>query len=89
MKQDRFEVLKKISLIVSLLLGFAFLALGIAQVFLSTGDDMGKLNLCLFALEALLGLTIVFFGYCVNSFFHRFSDFEEEHKKPRDEEEGL
>ena len=77
MKNDQFESMKKLTFIISVLLGIGFLLVGLAQVFLSIGNEASKLNLCLFALDALLGMSVIFFGFTINSFFKRFSEMEE------------
>ena len=89
MKQDQFESMKKYTFIVSLLLGIAFLGLGIAQVFLSIGDEWNKLNLCMFVLEALIGMSVIFFGFSINAFFKRFAEFEEKFPDGEAHDEGI
>ena len=89
MHNDRFSSAVKISFIVSVLLGIAFLLVGLAQVFLSTGDESSKLNLCLFAVDALLGMAVIFFGFCLNAFFRRFYEYMEKIEEANKTDEGL
>ena len=89
MKNDQFESMKKLTFLISVLLGVGFLLVGLAQVFLSTGNEAGKLNLCLFALEALLGMAVIFFGFALSAFFKRFAAFEEKLSPEEPHDEGF
>lgn len=76
MKNDRFESAKKLSLILSIILGVAFLIVGLAEIFLSLGDEWGKLHLCLFCLEGLLGMSIIFMGFNFSAITTKLSQIE-------------
>ena len=89
MKTDQFESMKKLTFIVSILIGIGFLGVGLVQIFLEMGDANSKLNLCMFCLEALIGMSVIFFGFALNAFFKRYAEFEEKMLPEEHHDEGL
>ena len=90
MKVERFVTARKIAFILGILLGVAFLAAGLALVFLSMEDPWAKLNLCLFAIAALLGMTTITFGFISSGICEKLSAMDEKlHENDVKEEQGL
>ena len=90
MKQDRFETIKKYSFVICVLIGAAFLAAGLAQVFLSMENESAKLNLCLFMVDALLGMSIIFIGFIFSGIAQKLQSIEEKLEEEDEHlEEGL
>ena len=89
MRQDQFDSMKKITFIIAVLIGIAFLLVGLMQVFIDTGNDTTKLNLCLFCMCALLGMSVIFFGFALNAYFKRFALLEEKFAEEEPHDQGL
>lgn len=81
--------MKKLTFVVAVMLGIGFLAVGLVQIFVEIGDANNKLNLCLFCLEALIGMSVIFFGFALNSFFKRYAEFEEKMLPESPHDEGF
>jgi|GEM_PF-4875587 len=90
MKVERFVTARKIAFILGILLGLAFLAVGLALVFLSMEDPWAKLNLCLFAVSALLGMATITFGFILSGICEKLAAMDEKlHEDDAKEEQGL
>ena len=90
MKIERFVTARKIAFILGILLGLAFLAVGLALVFLSMDDPWAKLNLCLFALAALLGMSVIAFTFILSGICEKLAAIDEKlHEDDTKEEQGL